>query len=138
MHQIQVKVKLSNALDEMLINRDMLNPNQLRVYETEGFVDTDIDAVRTTVPMHIIQLLGLEIRYHEIAGFSDGSEEKTALSEPIIIEIQGRETTECVIIKGDKVLISRIALSTLDLFVDHENQCLIPNPEHPNYPVFRI
>ena len=39
---------------------------------------------------------------------------------------------------GDEVLIGRIALATLDLFVDNENQCLIPNSKHPEYPVFRV
>lgn len=58
--------------------------------------------------------------------------------EPITLKIQGRVTTESVVVTGDKVLIGRIALATLDLVVDYENQCLIPNPKHPNYPVFRI
>ncbi|BAZ15074.1 hypothetical protein NIES4071_69440 [Calothrix sp. NIES-4071] len=59
MRKIQIKVKLINSMDEMLINRELLNPNQLRTYDTEGFVDTN--TVRTLVPMHVIQLLDLRI-----------------------------------------------------------------------------
>ncbi|BAZ15073.1 hypothetical protein NIES4071_69430 [Calothrix sp. NIES-4071] len=54
------------------------------------------------------------------------------------MKTQGRETTESVLVTGDEVLIGRIALAMLDLVVDDENQCLIPNPKHANSPVFRV
>ncbi|WP_414570896.1 hypothetical protein [Nostoc sp. CCY 9925] len=40
MGAVPMKVKLTNAIDEALVSRGMLNPNMLRVYETEALVHT--------------------------------------------------------------------------------------------------
>ncbi len=131
-----VRVKLTNAIDEALVSRGMLNPNMLRVYETEALVDTG--AVRTVLPMSIALQLGLRIRGQQIAQYANGSEESIGVTEPVIIELTGRETTEATLVTGDIVLIGQTVLETLDLLVDCRNQRLIPNPDHPNYPVMRI
>ncbi|MEA5569610.1 clan AA aspartic protease [Calothrix sp. UHCC 0171] len=136
MGEVRVKVKLTNAVDEILVNRGLLNPSQLRVIETQALVDTG--AVRTILPMSIVQQLGLKIRGQQNAQYADGREESVGLTEPVIIEIEGRETTEVTLVTGNEVLIGQTVLETLDLLVDCKNQCLIPNPKHPNYPVFRI
>ncbi|MHC5936071.1 retroviral-like aspartic protease family protein [Nostoc sp.] len=136
MGAVRVKVKLTNAIDEALVSRGMLNPNMLRVYETEALVDTG--AVRTVLPMSIALQLGLRIRGQQIAQYANGSEESIGVTEPVIIELTGRETTEATLVTGDIVLIGQTVLETLDLLVDCRNQRLIPNPEHPNYPVMRI
>ncbi|CBN57812.1 MULTISPECIES: retroviral-like aspartic protease family protein [Kamptonema] len=136
MGAVRVKVKLTNAIDEALVHRGLLNPNLLRVYEAEALIDTG--AVRTAIPAEIVEFLGLRIRTHEIAQYADGREESVGLTEPVILEIEGRETTEATLVLGNTVLIGQTALETLDLLVDCKNQRLVPNPEHPNYPVFRI
>ncbi len=136
MGAVRVKVKLTNAIDEALVSRGMLNPNLLRMCETEALVDTG--AVRTVLPMFVVQQLGLRIRGQQIAQYANGSEESIGVTEPVIIEIEGRETTEATLVTGDTVLIGQTVLETLDLLVDCKNQRLIPNPEHPNYPVMRI
>ncbi|MBD2676920.1 MULTISPECIES: retroviral-like aspartic protease family protein [Nostoc] len=136
MGAVRVPVKLTNAIDEALVSRGILNPNMLRVYETEALVDTG--AVRTVLPMSIVEQLGLRIRGQQIAQYANGSEESIGVTEPVIIELIGRETTEATLVTGDIVLIGQTALETLDLLVDCRNQRLIPNPEHPNYPVMRI
>ncbi|MCC5621522.1 retroviral-like aspartic protease family protein [Nostoc sp. CHAB 5715] len=136
MGAVRVQVKLTNAIDEALVSRGMLNPNMLRVYETEALVDTG--AVRTVLPMSIALQLGLRIRGQQIAQYANGSEESVGVTEPVIIELTGRETTEATLVIGDIVLIGQTVLETLDLLVDCRNQRLIPNPEHPNYPVMRI
>ena len=132
---VRVKVELTNAIDEVLVNRGLLNQNQLRVYETQALVDT---GVRTVLPMDIVQQLGLRIRSYQTAKYTDGREEKIGLTEAVIIEVQKRETTVAALVMGNEVLIGKTALITLDLVVDSKNQCLIPNPKHPNYPIFRI
>ena len=136
MGAVRVKVKLTNAIDEALVSRGMLNPNMLRVYETEALVDTG--AVRTVLPMSIALQLGLRIRGQQIAQYANGSEDSIGVTEPVIIELTGRETTEATLVTGDMVLIGQTVLETLDLLVDCRNQRLIPNPEHPNYPVMSI
>ncbi|MFN6528926.1 retroviral-like aspartic protease family protein [Nostoc sp. ChiSLP03a] len=136
MGAVRIKVKLTNAIDEALVSRGMLNPNMLRVYETEALVDTG--AVRTVLPMPIVQQLGLRIRGQQVAEYANGMEESIGVTEPVIIELEGRETTEATLVTGNTVLIGQTVLETLDLLVDCKNQRLVPNPEHPNYPVLRI
>ncbi len=136
MGEVRVQVKLTNAVDEVLVNRGLLNPNQLRVYETQALVGTG--AVRTVLPMDIVQQLGLRIRGQQLAKYADGRQESVGLTEPVIIEVEGRETTEAALVVGDEVLIGQTVLETLDLHVDCKNQRLIPNPAHPDSPVLRI
>ncbi|MEH2209174.1 retroviral-like aspartic protease family protein [Nostoc sp.] len=136
MGAVRIKIKLTNAIDEALVSRGMLNPNMLRVSETEALVNTG--AVRTVLPMSIVQQLGLRIRGQQIAQYANGSEESIGVTEPVIIELTGRETTEATLVTGNIVLLGQTVLETLDLLVDCRNQQLIPNPEHPNYPVMRI
>ncbi len=136
MGEVRVQVKLTNAVDEELVNRGLLNPNQLRIYETQALVDTG--AVRTVLSMDIVQQLGLRIRGQQLAKYADGRQEAVGLTGPVIIEVEGRETTEAALVAGDEVLIGQTVLETLDLHVDCKNQRLIPNPAHPDSPVFRI
>lgn len=134
--EVIVQVKLTNAIDEALVSRGLLNPNLLRVYETQALVDTG--ATRTVLPMDIVQHLGLRIRSQQVAKYADGREETVGLTEPVIIVIEGRETIEATMVTGNQVLIGQTVLKTLDLLVDCKNQRLVPNPAHPDYPVLRV
>jgi clan AA aspartic protease len=136
MGAVRVKVKLTNAIDEALVSRGLLNPNLLRVHEAEALIDTG--AVRTALPADVVEHLGLRIRSQEIAKYADGRQEIVGLTEPVIIEIEGRETIEAAMVLGDIVLIGQTVLETLDLLVDCKNQRLVPNPENPERPVLRV
>ncbi|MEG4418718.1 clan AA aspartic protease [Microcoleus sp. LAD1_D5] len=136
MGAVRVKVKLTNAIDEELVKRGVLNPNLLRVYEAEALIDTG--AIRTAIPVEVCEHLGLRIRSQEIAKYADGRQETVGLTGAIIIEIEGRETIEAARVLGDMVLIGQTVLETLDLLVNCKNQRLIPNPENPDRPVLRV
>ncbi|RUT05540.1 hypothetical protein DSM106972_035470 [Dulcicalothrix desertica PCC 7102] len=135
--EIKVQVKLINEIDEELVSRGLLNSDQVHILETEALVDAS--SIRTVLPTKIAEKLGLDIRRYETVSYADGREETVGLSDPIIIQVQGRETRGgAVVTQGSEVIIGLIALETLDFVVDYENRCLIPNPKHPDYPVFRI
>ena len=136
MGEVRVQVKLTNAVDEELVNRGLLNPNLLRVYEAQALVDSG--ATRTVLPNSVVQHLGLRIRGQEIAKYADGRQEAVGLTGPVIIDLFGRETIEAAMVTGDEVLIGQTVLETLDLLVDCKNQQLIPNPANPDQPVLRI
>ncbi|MCC3412480.1 MAG: clan AA aspartic protease [Microcoleus sp. PH2017_29_MFU_D_A] len=136
MGAVRVKVKLTNAIDEELVKRGLLNPNLLRVYEAEALIDSG--AVRTAIPLEVCEHLGLRIRSQEIAKYADGRQETVGLTGPILIELEGRETIEAAMVLGDSVLIGQTVLETLDLLVDCKNQRLVPNPENPERPVLRV
>src|SRR5580765_410913 len=59
MGEVRVKVKLTNAGDEVLVRRGLLTADKIRSYEAEALVDTG--AVRSVLPAHVVQLLGLAI-----------------------------------------------------------------------------
>lgn len=136
MGEVRVQIKLTNAVDEELVNRGLLNPSLLRVYETQALVDTG--STRTVIPNSIVQQLGLRIRSQEIAQYADGRQETVGVTGPVIIELLDRQTIEAAMVTGDEVLIGQTVLETLDLLVDCKNQCLIPNPAHPDQPVLRV
>ena len=136
MGEVRVQVKLTNAVDEELVNRGLLNPNLLRVYEAQALVDSG--ATRTVLPNSVVQHLGLRVRSQEIAKYADGRQEAVGLTGPIIIDLFGRETIEAAMVTGDEVLIGQTVLETLDLLVNCKNQRLIPNPANADQPVLRI
>lgn len=130
MGAVYAKVKLTNAVDEELVNRGLLAPRLLREHETQGLVNTG--AVSLVIPTEIVEQLGLRIRGQRVAQYANGSE------EPVIVECQGRETVAEALVVGNEVLIGQVILEQLDLLVDCKNQRLIPNPANPDYPVAMI
>lgn len=136
MGEVRVRAKLTNAIDEALVRRGMLKPEQVRSYEADALVDTG--AVRVAIPAHVMQRLGLTPRGQRVAEYADGRKDIVGVTEPLIIEIEGRDTLEEALVLGDEVLIGQTVLEKLDLFVDCANQRLIPNPAHPDQPVSKV
>lgn len=134
MGEVRVRAKLTNAIDEALVRRGMLKPEQVRSYEADALVDTG--AVRVALPAFVVQRLGLTLRGQRVAEYADGR--IVGVTEPLIIEIEGRDTLEEALVLGDEVLIGQTVLEKLDLFVDCVNRRLIPNPAHPDQPVSKV
>jgi len=136
MGEVRAKITLTNAIDEALVRRGHLAGDHVRVYETQGLVDTG--AVRSVVPVHVAQRLGLATRGQRVAEYADGRREAVPVTEPLVIEVEGRDTLEEALVLGDEVIIGQTVLEKLDLFVDCINQRLIPNPAHPDQPVSKV
>jgi clan AA aspartic protease len=136
MGEVRVRVKLTNAIDEALVRRGMLTPEQVRSYEADALVDTG--AVRSVIPPHVAERLGLALRGQRVAEYADGRKEAVGITEPLIIELLGRDTLEEALVLGDEVIIGQTALEKLDLVVDCVNRRLLPNPAHPDQPVSKV
>lgn len=136
MGEVRVKVTLSNAVDEALARRGQIASDKIRVYQTDALIDTG--AVRSVIPVHLLQLLGLEIRGQRVAEYADGRKENVGVTEPIIFELEKRDTLEEALVMGDEVIIGQTVLEKLDLFVDCTHHRLIPNPAHPDQPVSKV
>lgn len=136
MGEVRVAVKLTNALDEALARRGQLTAAQVRIYETQALVDTG--AVRSVLPIHVVQQLGLQIRGQRVAEYADGRQDIVGVTEPLIIELKYRDTLDEALVLGDEVLIGQTVLEKLDLLVDCATQQLIPNPAHPDQPVSKV
>jgi len=134
MGEVRVAVKLTNAVDEALVRRGMMTPEQVRTYEADALVDTG--AVRMVVPPEVAIRLGLGVRGQRMAEYADGRTETVSVTEPLVVEIDGRDTLEEALILGDEVLIGQAVLEKLD--VDSRRRRLVPNPAHPDQPVTKV
>ena len=136
MGEVNVRVRLTNAVDAEMAERGLLDPGQVRSREVDAIVDTG--ATRSVIPPEIAEEIGLRIRRETIATLADGRRVSAGISSPISFELEGRETQEDAYIMGDTVLIGQTVLESTDLLVDCNNRKVIPNPAHPDGPALRI
>jgi hypothetical protein len=136
MGEIRVKVKLVNASDDALNRARKLAKKKVRTFEVEAVVD--MGAVRSVIPSHVLEKLGVGTRGTRTAGYADGRTESVAVSGGIIFDVMGRDTIEETLVLGDEVLIGQTVLEKLDLLADCAGRRLIPNPKHPDQPVSMV
>ena len=136
MGEIRIKVTLTNSTDEALHRRRKLKKSAIRRFEADAMVDTG--AVRSVIPMHVMEKLGVLARGQRMAEYADGRKESVGITEPIIFDILGRDTLEEALVLGNEVLIGQTVLEKLDLLADCANRKLVPNPAHPDQPVTKV
>ena len=136
MGEVRTDVTLTNTLDEMLARRGRLPAAEIRSYKADALVDTG--AVRSVVPVHVVQQLGLQIIGQQVAEYADGRTDVVGVTEAIDINIKGRRTLDEALVLGDEVIIGQTVLEKLDLLVDCANRRLVPNPAHPDQPVTKV
>ena len=133
---IKVKVKLTNSIDESLVDRGLLEPEQIHFDETEAIVDRS--NVHSALPMDMVEKLGLDIWRKQVIQFADGREKVVEFTDPVKFQVGDREATVETMVAGNEVAIGRVVLELLDMVVDRDRERLIPNPAHPNGPVFKV
>lgn len=136
MGEVRTAVRLTNATDQVLERRGKLAADEVHTYLADALVDTG--AVRTVLPSHVVQQLDLGIRGQRVVELADGRKETVGVTDPVEINIDGRNTIEDALVLGDEVIIGQTVLETLDLHVDCANKRLFPNPAHPDQPVVKI
>src|SRR5439155_23999638 len=80
-----------------------LSGRRMRKYRAEALVDRG--AVRTVIPTEVVKRLGVGIRGQRVAEYADGRKESVGITEPLLVEILGRDTVEEALVLGDQVLI---------------------------------
>ncbi len=136
MGEVRANTLLVNAVDEALARRGQIAADEIRQYEADALVDTGV--VRSILPAHVVQQLGLAIRGQRVVEYADGRNEAVGVTEPVIFNIYGRDTMEEALVLGDEVLVGQTVLEKLDLLVDCARQKLVPNPAHPDQPVTKV
>lgn len=136
MGEVNVRVRLSNATDADLAERGLMEPDQVRSCEVDALVDTG--ATKSVIPTDIAQQLGLTIRRQTFGRLADGSRVPVGVSSTVRFEIYDRETLADAYVLGNEVLIGQTVLEPTDLLVDCTNRKVIPNPAHPDGPIFRL
>lgn len=136
MGEVRVRATLTNAVDDALARRGELAGGRIRSYEADALVDTG--AVRCIFPVHVVERLGLGLRGERVAEYADGRKDRVGVTEPVIIEVEGRDTLEEALVLGDEVIVGQTALEKMDLFVDPVGRRVVPNPAHPDQPVTKV
>lgn len=136
MGEVRVAVKLTNATDTALRRRNLLPPEGVRSLEVQALID--IGAVSLVLPSAVVEGLGLSRPFKQVAEYADGRREEVDVTEPVLIELLGRHTTEEALVLGDEVLIGQTVLEKTDLHLDCREQRLRPNPAHPDQPVLKV
>jgi predicted aspartyl protease len=136
MGEVRVKVTLTNAGDEVMVRRGLLTADKIRSYEANAMVDTG--AVRSVLPINVVQRLGLATVRRTRATYANDITEDVDITEMVGFDLIGRRTTEETLVLGSEVLIGQTVLESLDLQVDCTNHRVIPNPAHPDQPVIKI
>jgi clan AA aspartic protease len=134
--EVRVKVRLINAVDEALARHGEIPKDRIRQQLADATIDTG--SVRLVIPPQIMSNLGLSARGRRVAEYADGRKEPVDVTEPLIVDINGRDTVEEALVLGDEVLIGQTVLEKLDLMVDCSSQRLFPNPAHPDQPVTKV
>lgn len=134
--EVRVKVKLTNAVDEAMVRRGLLTADEIRRYEADALVDTG--AIRSVLPRHVVEQLGLAIVGKARATYANDSTENVDVTEVVGIDIKGRRTSEETLVIGSEVLIGQTVLESLDLQVDCATQQVVGNPAHPDQPIIKI
>jgi clan AA aspartic protease len=136
MGEVYVKVQLSNATDVDLAEQGLLERSKVRSCQVDALVDTG--ANRSILPTQIVEQLGLRIRRQATGTLADGSRISCGVCSGVLFKIDDRETLEDAYVMGDSVLVGQTVLQSTDLLVDCSNHKVIPNPAHPEGPVFRF
>ncbi len=134
--EIRVQVRMTNAVDDERAHAGEIARDAVRVYDADALVDTG--AVRSVVPVHVLQQHGVRVRGQRVAEYADGRKDSVGVSGPIIFELLGRDTLEEALVLGDEVLIGQTIVDKLDLQTDCQGRRLIPNPAHPDQPVTKV
>jgi hypothetical protein len=85
--EVKVKVKLTNAVDEALVRRGLLTADKVRSYETDALVDRG--AIRSVLPLHVVQHLGLATVGKARATYANDASEDVDVTEVVGINING-------------------------------------------------
>jgi len=136
MGQFKMPVRLLNAREVALARLGHLAAERIHAYEAQALIDPG--ATRCVIPPFVATQLELIALGSTSAPYADGRLEDVPLSEALMVEILGRQMITSAMIIGQEILLGAIVFEELDLWVDCKGQRLIPNPAHPDQPVFRV
>ncbi len=136
MGEVRVEITLTNPMDQAMVREGYKKKEDIRSLKTKALIDTG--AVNCVLPPFIADRLGLSRMFRQVAQYADGRREEVDVTEPVLMEIEGRKAYEECLVLGDEILIGQTALEKTDLMIDCRGKKLIPNPEHPNQPVIKI
>jgi hypothetical protein len=122
----RVRVRLSNLFDEFDARKGELPKSRIRCVSVDAVADSE--PVWSVVPRRIARQLGLRVHRAWNGWQTDG----------VTFKLAGRSTSESALVGGRHILIGRTVLMGTDLVIDASRAGVIPNPKHPDGPVFWV
>ena len=100
----------------------------------------DTGAIHMVVPAGIATELGFDLEEVSISyvTVADGRRVRCPQVAPVEIKFQDRACPASLVVLGNECLMGVVALELMDLVVDPVHERVIPNPMHPDGPVFRV
>ncbi|ETX07999.1 MAG: hypothetical protein ETSY2_07975, partial [Candidatus Entotheonella gemina] len=92
----------------------------------------------SSLPELLATELGLSPARYARARLADGSVQRVGIVASLRFEISDREVFDEALVMGDQVLIGQTVLEKMHLMVDCAGRRLVPDPDQPEYPVYRV
>lgn len=100
----------------------------------------DTGAIHMVVPASVATELGFDLDEVSISyvTVADGRRVRCPQIAPIEIRFQDRACSSNLVVLGNECLMGVVPLELMDLVVDPVRERVVPNPMHPDGPVFRV
>ena len=138
MGEVIVELKLENTIDRGMVRRRKLKEKEVRKVTTKAIADSG--AATLVLPQDMVEELGLEILGNVVVEYAHKRTEERPLAGPVTVRIGKRATNvDCIVGQpASEVLLGQIPLEAMDLLVDCGQRALIPRPESPFLPLYKI
>jgi len=136
--EVRVQVELENTVDRELVRRGMMRDEDVRRLVVPILVDTG--AAMLMLPEDMAEALGLRVLRTAVVAYADQRTDEHPVAGSVTVRVAGREATlECVVgPPGSEPLLGQVVLEIVDLLVDCPRQRLVPRPESPFLPSYKM
>lgn len=128
---IYAEIELINSTDLGLVNRHLLDKEDVKRIWVSALVDTG--SYMLAINENIQEQLDLPVLEKKIGQLADGSRKEYDVVGPVDIRFKNRQTTvRAMVLPGDaECLLGAIPMEDMDVLIHPLRQELIVNPDHP-------
>ena len=135
---IRTRVRLVNFVDEILSQRGVIRPEEVRSLELDEAV-VDTGSTRLVLTNDVVQRLGLPIVGEITVRYADNRAARKPIARGVLVEVLGRDSIfDAVVEDRGEPLIGMEILEALDLWPDPQRGVLTTNPLSPDIPLYNL
>lgn len=136
--EIRTRARLWNYADEVLAQRGITRPDEIRTVELEEAV-VDTGSTRLVLTQELVRRLGLTLGRPVTARYADHRTATKPAARGVVVEIMERTGTfDAVVEERRQPLIGMEILEALDLWPDPQRGVLTTNPLSPDIPLYNL
>ena len=136
--EVKVSVELENFGDRLLVMRGAISEAEVRSERVEILADTG--STLMMLPQDLVERLGLIELRKGVVTYADERKEERPIAGVVTVRVGDRAAqVECVVgPPNSEPLLGQIPIESLDLLVDCARHQLVPRPESPYLPLFKM